>query len=271
MRDINGDTKFAKVSTLSLVTSIKYQENNWWPLLTPTQLSATKGIMPISTHIAALSQPWSSIWYANLESLSPHKTFCFSTITHLFHSRFLAVPLWPFSCITLDSRRSNIVLCCPIVWFQSPFRVDISFLTRTLRSLCSVTYLVLIFVEIILNNFLWKGVGLKGLIFEFLEKMKIQCDVCEKAPATVICCADEAALCAKCDVEIHAANKLASKHQRLLLQCLSNKLPRCDICQVCQSCPTYSFYSVFKLKGLYRHAVSRFNCSIWEIAYVVFV
>ena len=62
--------------------------------------------------------------------------------------------------------------------------------------------------------------------------MKIQCDVCEKAPATVICCADEAALCAKCDVEVHAANKLASKHQRLLLQCHSNKLPRCDICQV---------------------------------------
>ncbi|KAL8479555.1 hypothetical protein ACS0TY_026453 [Phlomoides rotata] len=61
--------------------------------------------------------------------------------------------------------------------------------------------------------------------------MKIQCDVCEKAPATVICCADEAALCAKCDVEIHAANKLASKHQRLLLQSLSNKLPPCDICQ----------------------------------------
>ncbi|KAL6976201.1 B-box zinc finger protein 24 [Sarracenia purpurea var. burkii] len=61
--------------------------------------------------------------------------------------------------------------------------------------------------------------------------MKIQCDVCEKSPATVICCADEAALCAKCDVEVHAANKLASKHQRLLLQCLSNKLPPCDICQ----------------------------------------
>ncbi|XP_072981515.1 B-box zinc finger protein 24-like isoform X1 [Typha angustifolia] len=61
--------------------------------------------------------------------------------------------------------------------------------------------------------------------------MKIQCDVCEKAPASVICCADEAALCVSCDVEIHAANKLASKHQRLLLECLSNKLPRCDICQ----------------------------------------
>ncbi|KAD5802287.1 hypothetical protein E3N88_13647 [Mikania micrantha] len=61
--------------------------------------------------------------------------------------------------------------------------------------------------------------------------MKIQCDVCEKAPATLICCADEAALCARCDVEVHAANKLASKHQRLMLHNLSNKLPPCDICQ----------------------------------------
>lgn len=61
--------------------------------------------------------------------------------------------------------------------------------------------------------------------------MKIQCDVCERNPATVICCADEAALCGKCDTEVHAANKLASKHQRLQLQSLSNKLPSCDICQ----------------------------------------
>ncbi|GAB2265670.1 hypothetical protein Dimus_000710 [Dionaea muscipula] len=61
--------------------------------------------------------------------------------------------------------------------------------------------------------------------------MKILCDVCEKNPATVICCADEAALCAQCDVEVHAANKLASKHQRLQLHCLSSKLPSCDICQ----------------------------------------
>ncbi|KAL2920947.1 B-box zinc finger protein 25 [Bienertia sinuspersici] len=61
--------------------------------------------------------------------------------------------------------------------------------------------------------------------------MKIQCDVCERNPATVICCADEAALCAKCDVEVHAANKLASKHQRLQLNSLSSKLPSCDICQ----------------------------------------
>ncbi|XP_066363369.1 uncharacterized protein [Miscanthus floridulus] len=45
------------------------------------------------------------------------------------------------------------------------------------------------------------------------------------------CCADEAALCARCDVEIHAANKLASKHQRLPLEALSARLPRCDVCQ----------------------------------------
>ncbi|CAN6448778.1 unnamed protein product [Victoria cruziana] len=62
--------------------------------------------------------------------------------------------------------------------------------------------------------------------------MKIQCDVCEKATASVICCADEAALCARCDVQVHKANKLASKHQRLPLQSLSSaNFPRCDICQ----------------------------------------
>ncbi|KAL8030620.1 hypothetical protein ABFX02_14G297200 [Erythranthe guttata] len=61
--------------------------------------------------------------------------------------------------------------------------------------------------------------------------MQILCDVCENAAATVVCCADEAALCAECDVQVHGANKLARKHQRLLLECLSDKLPPCDICQ----------------------------------------
>ncbi|KAL6634014.1 hypothetical protein ACP70R_026685 [Stipagrostis hirtigluma subsp. patula] len=61
--------------------------------------------------------------------------------------------------------------------------------------------------------------------------MKIQCDACEGAAATVVCCADEAALCARCDVEVHAANKLAGKHQRLPLEALSARLPRCDVCQ----------------------------------------
>jgi hypothetical protein len=64
--------------------------------------------------------------------------------------------------------------------------------------------------------------------------MRIQCDACEGAAATVVCCADEAALCARCDVEIHAANKLASKHQRLPLGgdgAAGDDLPRCDVCQ----------------------------------------
>nr|GEU36180.1 B-box zinc finger protein 22 [Tanacetum cinerariifolium] len=61
--------------------------------------------------------------------------------------------------------------------------------------------------------------------------MKIQCNVCETAEATVLCCADEAALCRSCDVKIHAANKLASKHQRVLLTNSHAKMPKCDICQ----------------------------------------
>lgn len=66
--------------------------------------------------------------------------------------------------------------------------------------------------------------------------MRVQCDVCEKALAEVVCCADEAALCLSCDQRVHAANKLASKHQRLrLLHNLPNSsnppLPLCDICQ----------------------------------------
>ncbi|XP_050368780.1 B-box zinc finger protein 22 [Argentina anserina] len=59
--------------------------------------------------------------------------------------------------------------------------------------------------------------------------MKIQCNVCEAAEATVLCCADEAALCWACDEKIHAANKLASKHQRVPLSACH--MPKCDICQ----------------------------------------
>lgn len=61
--------------------------------------------------------------------------------------------------------------------------------------------------------------------------MKIQCNVCEVAEANVLCCADEAALCWACDQKIHAANKLASKHQRLPLTTTSTQMPKCDICQ----------------------------------------
>ncbi|KAG6534483.1 hypothetical protein ZIOFF_008370 [Zingiber officinale] len=58
------------------------------------------------------------------------------------------------------------------------------------------------------------------------REIKIQCDVCEKAHIAVICCADEAALYIACDKEIHRANKLASKHQRL-------QLDRALFCQDC--------------------------------------
>lgn len=62
--------------------------------------------------------------------------------------------------------------------------------------------------------------------------MKIQCNVCEAAEAKVMCCADEAALCWDCDEKVHAANKLASKHQRIPLSSSSSHMPKCDICQV---------------------------------------
>lgn len=62
--------------------------------------------------------------------------------------------------------------------------------------------------------------------------MKIQCNVCEVAEANVLCCADEAALCWSCDEKVHAANKLASKHQRVPLSASSSSMPMCDICQV---------------------------------------
>ncbi|KAI3837389.1 hypothetical protein MKW92_016259 [Papaver armeniacum] len=62
--------------------------------------------------------------------------------------------------------------------------------------------------------------------------MKIQCNSCEVAEANVLCCADEAALCWACDVKVHAANKLASKHQRIPLSTSSSsQIPKCDICQ----------------------------------------
>ncbi|CAL5390967.1 unnamed protein product [Camellia sinensis] len=61
--------------------------------------------------------------------------------------------------------------------------------------------------------------------------MKIQCNVCEVAEANVLCCADEAALCWSCDEKVHAANKLASKHQRVSLSASSSPMPKCDICQ----------------------------------------
>ncbi|TKY54614.1 Zinc finger protein CONSTANS 5 [Spatholobus suberectus] len=41
------------------------------------------------------------------------------------------------------------------------------------------------------------------------------CEVCEQAPAAVTCKADAAALCVTCDSDIHSANPLASRHERV--------------------------------------------------------
>ncbi|RAL50845.1 hypothetical protein DM860_015992 [Cuscuta australis] len=43
------------------------------------------------------------------------------------------------------------------------------------------------------------------------------CEVCERAPATVTCKADAAALCVACDRDIHSANPLARRHDRVPL------------------------------------------------------
>ncbi|RID45829.1 hypothetical protein BRARA_I02526 [Brassica rapa] len=65
--------------------------------------------------------------------------------------------------------------------------------------------------------------------------MKIQCEVCEKAEAEVLCCSDEAALCKPCDIKVHEANKLFQRHHRVPLQkpssTTSSTAPLCDICK----------------------------------------
>lgn len=47
----------------------------------------------------------------------------------------------------------------------------------------------------------------------------------------MLCCADEAALCWSCEEKVHAANKLASEHQRVPLLTSGSQMRKCDICQ----------------------------------------
>ncbi|KAL8130023.1 hypothetical protein V2J09_019178 [Rumex salicifolius] len=51
------------------------------------------------------------------------------------------------------------------------------------------------------------------------------CDSCKSATAILFCRADTAFLCAGCDSDIHAANKLASRHARVW------------VCEVCEQAP----------------------------------
>ncbi|KAB1204769.1 Zinc finger protein CONSTANS-LIKE 4 [Morella rubra] len=53
------------------------------------------------------------------------------------------------------------------------------------------------------------------------------CDSCKSATATLFCRADSAFLCVGCDSKVHAANKLASRHARVL------------VCEVCELAPAH--------------------------------
>ncbi|KAL1198475.1 B-box zinc finger protein 23 [Cardamine amara subsp. amara] len=67
--------------------------------------------------------------------------------------------------------------------------------------------------------------------------MKIQCEVCEKAEAEVLCCSDEAVLCKPCDIKVHEANILFQRHHRVALRkhvaaaTTGSGAPLCDICR----------------------------------------
>ncbi|XP_039049761.1 zinc finger protein CONSTANS-like isoform X2 [Hibiscus syriacus] len=51
------------------------------------------------------------------------------------------------------------------------------------------------------------------------------CDTCRSAACTVYCRADSAYLCAGCDAQVHAANRVASRHERVW------------VCEACESAP----------------------------------
>ncbi|GMJ02367.1 CONSTANS-LIKE 2, CONSTANS-like 2, B-box domain protein 3 [Hibiscus trionum] len=51
------------------------------------------------------------------------------------------------------------------------------------------------------------------------------CDTCCSAPCTVYCRADSAYLCAGCDARVHAANRVASRHEHV------------RVCEACESAP----------------------------------
>eukprot|EP00897_Mesotaenium_endlicherianum_P001827 jgi/Mesen1/1672/ME000136S00555 len=49
------------------------------------------------------------------------------------------------------------------------------------------------------------------------------CDACQEATAVLFCGADAAHLCVACDSQVHGANKLASRHERVWL---------CEVCEL---------------------------------------
>ncbi|OWM65891.1 zinc finger protein CONSTANS-LIKE 5-like [Punica granatum] len=67
------------------------------------------------------------------------------------------------------------------------------------------------------------------------------CDSCKGAAAALFCRADSAFLCLGCDDEIHGANKVASRHERVWLCEVCEQAPaavtcRADAAALCSSC-----------------------------------
>lgn len=67
------------------------------------------------------------------------------------------------------------------------------------------------------------------------------CDTCRSAPCAVFCRADSAYLCAACDARIHAANRVASRHERVWVCEACERAPAAFLCKadaasLCSTC-----------------------------------
>ncbi|MCO5608862.1 hypothetical protein L7F22_063080 [Adiantum nelumboides] len=71
--------------------------------------------------------------------------------------------------------------------------------------------------------------------------MPRSCDACQTSTALVFCRADAAYLCMACDLKVHGANKLASRHERLWMCEVCEQAPavvscKADAASLCSSC-----------------------------------
>ncbi|XP_020234416.1 zinc finger protein CONSTANS-LIKE 2 [Cajanus cajan] len=67
------------------------------------------------------------------------------------------------------------------------------------------------------------------------------CDTCRSAPCTLYCHADSAYLCSSCDARVHAANRVASRHERVWVCEACERAPAAFLCKadaasLCSSC-----------------------------------
>ncbi|KAM7506896.1 hypothetical protein LguiA_017349 [Lonicera macranthoides] len=75
------------------------------------------------------------------------------------------------------------------------------------------------------------------------DKWQRVCDMCRSATCTVYCRADSAYLCMGCDSRIHAANRVASRHERVWVCGACEQAPAAFICKadaasLCIACDT---------------------------------